>query len=88
MSAQFDSEMPCLFCNKKVLIQAVGWTHHHVALCRLCFPAVSLTDIRMMFFLRCQIAALEIKLQQLQQLQQQSTWTPPTFESEQVLNGT
>lgn len=84
MPAQFDSEMPCLFCNKKVLIQGAGWTQHHVALCRLCFPAVTLTDIRMMFFLRCQIAALEIKLQQLQQ----STWTPPRFESEQVLNGT
>lgn len=62
----FDRSIPCLCCNKVVLIRSVDWTNTSVGLCVRCYEACSNELIRLIHFLRCQIAALASQVAEAQ----------------------
>lgn len=62
----FNRSIPCLCCNKVVLIRSVDWTDECVGLCVTCYKAHSNDSIRLIHFLRCQIAALASQIAQVQ----------------------
>lgn len=62
----FDQSIPCICCNKVVLIRSTDWTDQCVGICMTCYRSFSDASIRLTFFLRCQIAALSAQVAEAQ----------------------
>lgn len=60
----FDRSIPCLCCDVVVLIRSVDWAEKCVGLCMQCYHAHSNETIRLIYFLRCQIAAMHAQIKE------------------------
>lgn len=62
----FDSSIPCLCCDKVVLIRSQDWGPKCVGLCMGCYRSHTNETIRLIYFLRCQLAALRAQIEAAQ----------------------
>lgn len=60
----FDRSIPCLCCDVVVLIRSVDWGDKCVGLCMRCYGSHSNETIRLIYFLRCQIASLSAQIKE------------------------
>lgn len=67
MATGFDSLVPCLCCNRMVLIRSQDWTNTSAGLCVSCYGFLPLQLIQVLYILRCQIGALHLRVGQMQE---------------------